>query len=129
MEDDFAPVITVIIGIKVLVALPIYAIGRWFAGWSSNWVRHSLERRETDEAVARMAATLTGLAVLLIAIVVAWNMVGNLTTALAALVAARGLAVLQLGSRFREPSPTLPAAYSYSPFTGSESVIRCRLPA
>jgi small conductance mechanosensitive channel len=95
MEYDFSPIIETIIslGLKVIAALIIFAIGRWLAGWISRWVRRTLDSRGTDEAVARLLTTLTRITVLMIALVLALSTVGIQTTALAALVAALGLAI------------------------------------
>jgi len=95
MEFDFGPILTALIavGLKVIAALIIFAIGRWIAELAAKWVRRALDRRETDEAVARMLTTLTRLTVLLVAFVIALGAVGIQTTALAGLIAALGLAI------------------------------------
>jgi len=95
MDFDFGPLLTGLIGIglKVVIALVIFAVGRWLAGFTAKWVRGALDKRGADEAVARMLTTLTRIAVLFAAVVIALGAVGIQTTALAALVAALGLAV------------------------------------
>lgn len=95
MELDLSPILTALItlGLKVVAALVIFAVGRWLANRAAKWVRRTLDARETDEAVARMLTTLTRLAVLVVALVLALATVGIQTTALAGLVAAFGLAI------------------------------------
>jgi len=92
---DIGPLFTALVTLafKLVIALVIFGIGRWVASLSAKWVRRALDKRETDEAVARMLTTLTRLAVLLAAVVFALSAVGIQTTALAALIAALGLAV------------------------------------
>lgn len=95
MELDLSPILTALItlGLKVVAALVIFAVGRWLANRAAKWMRRTLDARETDEAVARMLTTLTRLAVLVVALVLALATVGIQTTALAGLVAAFGLAI------------------------------------
>lgn len=95
MEFDFGPLLNTLInvGLRVIVALLIFAVGRWLAGVTARLVRRTLDQRGTDEAVARMVTTLTRLAVLLIAFAIALGTLGIETTALAALIAALGLAI------------------------------------
>ncbi len=95
MEIDFSAMLTglVAISLKVIIALVIFAVGRWLSGPISRWVRSTMDQRGADEAVARMLTTLTRIAVILTAIAIALATVGIQTTALAALVASLGLAV------------------------------------
>ncbi|MEA3336722.1 MAG: mechanosensitive ion channel [Chloroflexota bacterium] len=95
MELDLNPIITALLtwGLKLVAAIVIFLVGRWLAGVISRMVRRELEKRDTDEAVVRMAATLTNLAVIGLAIAFALGTLGIETAALAALVAALGLAV------------------------------------
>jgi small conductance mechanosensitive channel len=95
MDFDFGPLLTALIttGLKLLVALLIFALGRWLAGVAGRLVGRTLDDRGTDVAVTRMAVTLTRLTVLVIALVIALGTLGIETTALAALIAAGGLAV------------------------------------
>ena len=81
------------IGLKLILAFIVFAIGRWLANVAARWVRRALDKRKVDEAVARMATTLTRVAVLVIAIGVALAALGLQTTVLAALVAVLGVAI------------------------------------
>ncbi len=95
MDYDLNPILSALInfGLKLIAALVIFAVGRWLAGYVSRVVRHNLDKRGADEAVARMVTTLTYITVLIFAVVIALGALGVQTTAFAALIAALGLAI------------------------------------
>ncbi len=81
------------IGLKIILAFIIFAIGRWLAGFAARWVRRTLDKRKADEAVARMATTLTRIAMLVLTIGVILGVLGIQATVMAALVAVLGVAI------------------------------------
>lgn len=80
-------------GIKVLVALIIYAVGAWLIKKIRNMVHRIFERKKTDKAISSFIESLTSISLTIILIIITVGALGVNTTSLAALLAAGGMAI------------------------------------
>ena len=80
-------------GIKVIVALIIYAFGAWLIGRIRKIVRRSFEFRKTEPTLASFVDSLVSILLWVILIVITISTLGVNTTSLAALLAAGGMAI------------------------------------
>jgi small conductance mechanosensitive channel len=79
--------------IDVVVALLILGAGVWLAGWCSRMLRKILGKRQIEPVVATFLGNIARIAIIGLAIVISLDQAGVDTTALAAVLAAAGLAV------------------------------------
>ncbi len=80
-------------GVKVLLALLIFVIGKWIAGAIRNGVKKALSKREVDPALVSFGSSILYYIVMIAVIIAAIQQVGVQTTSLVAIVGAAGLAV------------------------------------
>lgn len=80
-------------GIKVLVALIIYAVGAWLIKKIRNMVHRIFERKKTDKAISSFIESLTSISLTIILVIITVGALGVNTTSLAALLAAGGMAI------------------------------------
>ncbi len=80
-------------GMRLLIALAIFVIGRWVAKWLTNNVRKLLNYREVDETLVAFLANFTYSILLTAVILASLDELGLPVTSLVAVVGAAGLAV------------------------------------
>ena len=80
-------------GIKVLIALLIYALGAWLIKKIRGMLRRIFERRKTEKAIASFVESLTSISLTIILVIITIGTLGVNTTSLAALLAAGGMAI------------------------------------
>ncbi len=80
-------------GLRVLVALLIYVVGIWLIGWIKKLMKRSFERRKTEATLASFISSFVSIALTVLLVVISIGTVGVDTTALAALLAAGGMAI------------------------------------
>jgi small conductance mechanosensitive channel len=80
-------------GVKIIVALLLFVVGRWVARKLSNTVSKLMINREVDEALVKFATNLTYSALLIFVIIAALGQVGIQTASFVAIVGAAGLAI------------------------------------
>ena len=80
-------------GIKVLIALLIYALGAWLIKKIKGMLRRIFERRKTEKAIASFVESLTSISLTIILVIITIGTLGVNTTSLAALLAAGGMAI------------------------------------
>lgn len=95
MEEFLAqlPEMIVSFGLKLLGALVIVVIGRWLAGILARHAEKAMERTNTSVALVRFVRSLTYWGVFILALVVAFGVMGVQTATFAAVIAAAGLAI------------------------------------
>lgn len=90
--DGISELVT-LYGIKILVALAIFFIGKWIARKATNMVERMMDKASIDPTLTKFAGNiLYGLALAFIVIAVL-SQLGIETTSLAAVIAAAGLAI------------------------------------
>ena len=80
-------------GVKIIVALVIFFVGRWLARKLSNTVQKIMTAREVDEALVKFASSLAYSALLIFVIIATLGQVGIQTASFVAIVGAAGLAI------------------------------------
>lgn len=80
-------------GVKIIVAILIFVIGKWVARKLSNALIKVMTGREVDEALVRFAGSLSYTALLVFVVIAALGQVGIQTASFVAIVGAAGLAV------------------------------------
>lgn len=80
-------------GIKILIALAIFIIGKWLAGVITKGLRKGMEKRNTDQALISFLCSLANGLMIVLVVITALGTVGVETTSLAAVLAAAGLAI------------------------------------
>lgn len=80
-------------GLKTLVALAIFVIGRWVAGISGKLVSKLINKAGLDEMLSRFLGKLTAVIITAVAIIAALDHLGVNTTSLIAVLGAAGLAI------------------------------------
>lgn len=80
-------------GVKLIVALLIFVIGRWVARKLSNTVQNLMTARQVDEALVKFTTNLTYTALLIFVVIAALGQVGIQTASFVAIVGAAGLAI------------------------------------
>lgn len=90
--DEFIR-LTIDWGIKILIALAIFIVGKWLAGIITKGLRKGMEKRSMDPALISFLGSLANGFFLILVVITALGTVGVETTSLAAVLAAAGLAV------------------------------------
>jgi small conductance mechanosensitive channel len=80
-------------GVKIIVALLIFFVGKWVARKLSDALVRMMTTRELDEALVRFAGSLSNSALLVFVVIAALGQVGIQTASFVAIVGAAGLAV------------------------------------
>jgi small conductance mechanosensitive channel len=80
-------------GIKIIVAIAIYVIGKWIAKIITNIVKKLLEKSKVDVTLIKFLGNLTYIGLLILVIIAALGTLGVDTTSFAAIIAGAGLAV------------------------------------
>ena len=80
-------------GVKVLIALVIFVIGKMVAKWLSKTVEKMLQKKEMDVAIQHFVAALVYYAGLVFVIIAALGQLGIHTASFVAVIGAAGLAV------------------------------------
>ncbi len=80
-------------GVKLIVAVVIFFIGRWIARKLGNTVAKVLTARDVDEALVKFASSLVYSALLIFVVIAALGQVGIQTASFVAIVGAAGLAI------------------------------------
>lgn len=80
-------------GVKILVAILIFLIGKWLAKLVTSFMRKALEKRQTEAALTSFLCSLTNGLILVMVVLTALGTVGVQTTTFAAVIAAAGLAI------------------------------------
>lgn len=80
-------------GLKIVIAILIFIVGKWLAKLVSGMVRKGLEKRKTEPALVTFLCSLTNGVILVLVVVTALGTVGVQTTTFAAVIAAAGLAI------------------------------------
>lgn len=80
-------------GVKLLVAILIFVIGRWIAKWITNVVRKTMNRRQMDTTLVSFLSNIVYAVLMIFIIIAAIGKLGIQTTSLVAIFGAAGLAV------------------------------------
>lgn len=88
-----APDLIVTYGLKVLFAIIIFFVGKYFAGVAQKLVRKLLNSRKVDPTVVSFVANLAWAIVLVFAVIATLGQIGVQTASLVAVIGAAGLAV------------------------------------
>ena len=80
-------------GIKILVAIAFWVVGRWLIGFAVGLVQRSLGRQKVDPTVLRYVGSFITVTLNILLVVGILGYFGIQTTSLAALIAAVGLAI------------------------------------
>lgn len=80
-------------GLKILVALAIFVVGRWVASISGSVTSKIVSRAGMDEMLSRFLAKLSVVVITAVAIIAALDHLGVNTTSLIAVLGAAGLAI------------------------------------
>ncbi|MCF8068332.1 MAG: mechanosensitive ion channel [Desulfobacterales bacterium] len=80
-------------GLKILIALAIFIIGRWVAKGIRKIVRKLLSKGNADETIVKFAGNITYVILMIFVILAAVSKLGVQTTSLIAVLGAAGLAV------------------------------------
>lgn len=88
-----APDLLVTYGLKILFALIIFFVGKYFAGIAQGLVRKLLNSRKVDPTVVSFVANLTWAIVFVFAVIATLGQIGVQTASLVAVIGAAGLAI------------------------------------
>ncbi len=80
-------------GIKLIIAVVVFIIGRWIIKWLRKFIERFLERRHIERTVKSFLDSLANITLQVILFLVIVNILGISTTSFAAILAAVGLAV------------------------------------
>lgn len=80
-------------GVKIIVALLIFFVGRWVARKLSDAIQKVMTAREVDQALVKFATNLAYSALLIFVVIAALGQVGIQTASFVAIVGAAGLAI------------------------------------
>lgn len=80
-------------GVKIIVAIVFWVVGRWLIGFAVGLVQKSLERQRVDPTVLRYVGSFITVTLNILLVVGILGYFGVQTTSLAALIAAVGLAI------------------------------------
>lgn len=88
-----APDLLITYGLKILFALIIFFVGKYFAGIAQRLVRKLLNSRKVDPTVVSFVANLTWAIVFVFAVIATLGQIGVQTASLVAVIGAAGLAI------------------------------------
>ena len=80
-------------GLKLLAALLIFLIGIWITRWVKSILKRVFDRRQTEPTIASFVTSFTSITMTILLVVISVGTLGVDTTALAALLAAGGMAI------------------------------------
>lgn len=80
-------------GIKLIIAVVVFIVGRWLIKWLRKFIERFLERRHIERTVKSFLDSLANITLQVILFLVIVNILGISTTSFAAILAAVGLAV------------------------------------
>lgn len=80
-------------GMKVLLALVIYAVGAWLIKWAKKLLMKMFNKRKTDPAIVSFTMSFVSISLTIILIIITVGTLGVNTSSLAALLAAGGMAI------------------------------------
>jgi len=80
-------------GLKVLVAIIIYAIGAWIIKMVKRWLEKNFSRKKADKTLGSFITSFVTIALTVLLIVIVIGTLGINTTSFAALLAAGGMAI------------------------------------
>lgn len=80
-------------GVKVIIALLIFFIGKWIANQATNLVKKMLHRAEVEDTLERFLSSLIYALAMTVVVIATINQLGVQTTSLLAILGAAGLAV------------------------------------
>lgn len=81
------------LGLKILVALIVFIVGRMLIGLVNKLVRKVLDKRNIDPSVKTFLKSLTNITLMVLLIISVINTLGVATTSFAALLASAGVAI------------------------------------
>lgn len=97
IQDYFAKIditeLLITVGLKLLVALVIFYIGRWLAGGVRKVLEKLMRRRVMDEILVAFLGTIAYFTIVVVAVVAALDYLGIPATTLVAVMGAAGLAI------------------------------------
>lgn len=85
--------LAVIYGVKILMALAIYVVGKWIVGLISNAMTSAMSARDIDSTVARFVGSIIYYLMFAFVIIAAIGQLGVQTASVVAILGAAGLAV------------------------------------
>ena len=88
-----APALLVGYGIKIVLAIVVYIVGKWIAGWIATLVAKGMESRSVDATVASFVRNIIYYLLLVVVIIAALGQLGVQTASFVAILGAAGLAV------------------------------------
>jgi small conductance mechanosensitive channel len=88
-----APELVVTYGLKTILAIVIFFIGKYFAGVAKNVTTKVLTKRKVDQTVVSFVANLSWALVFVFAVIATLGQIGVQTASLVAVIGAAGLAV------------------------------------
>lgn len=88
-----APEVIVTYGIKIVLAIVVYIVGKWVAGGISSLIHKTLNARKVDPTVSQFTKNIVFYALLTMVIVAALGQLGVQTASFVAIIGAAGLAV------------------------------------
>jgi len=80
-------------GLKVLMAIAIFVIGRWIARIAENIIKKLLAKKNVDGTVIAFVASMTYIALMIFVVIAVLGQLGIQTASFAAVIAAAGLAI------------------------------------
>jgi len=80
-------------GLKLLAALLILLIGIWIIRWVKNILKRVFDHRQTEPTIASFVTSFTSITMTILLVLISVSTLGVDTTALAALLAAGGMAI------------------------------------
>ncbi|OUS17791.1 mechanosensitive ion channel protein [Gammaproteobacteria bacterium 50_400_T64] len=80
-------------GVKIIVALLIFVIGKWVAKKMGSVTERMMKIREVDEALVNFASSMVYYALLIFVVIAALGQIGIQTASFVAIVGAAGLAI------------------------------------
>jgi small conductance mechanosensitive channel len=80
-------------GLKFIVALLVFVVGKWFAGVARKALRRAMERAKVDETLIGFLSNIVFYVLMVAVVIAAVSQVGIQTTSFVAVLGAAGLAV------------------------------------
>lgn len=81
------------IGLKILLAIAIYIVGKWIANWILRLLNRAFERRNVDASLRNFLRSMIKVVMMILVILAAIQTLGINTTSFLAIFASAGLAV------------------------------------
>ena len=82
-----------VFGVKIVGAIVVFVVGRWFAKLFGSLIRKLLDKREVDPTVTKFVGNLTYFALFTFVVLAALGLLGIQTTSFIAVLGAAGLAI------------------------------------